>query len=102
EVDSLDGGRYSYLLRVPHQAVMLGQTPSTLALPLGTAPDMAFHGAITLDGSPATILPPATSGLPLDQLLRAGTLRIDLEVNAVNDDSDGDGIPDWWEDLHGL
>ena len=27
EVDALDGGHYSYLVRIPHQAMMLGQQP---------------------------------------------------------------------------
>ncbi len=102
EVDALDDGNQSYLLRIPHQAVMLGLPPSSQAVPLGTTTATAFHTAITLDGAPAGILPPATSGFDLDQLLRAGALRLDLEINAAAQDSDGDGLPDWWEDEHGL
>ena len=102
EVDVLDGGRLSYLVRVPHQAVMLGQSPSTLAVPLGTASATAYHTAITVDGSAATILPPATAGFELDQLHRAGAVRIDLGVDFASADTDGDGMPDWWEDEHGL
>jgi hypothetical protein len=102
EVDKLDGGNHSYLLRIPHQAVMLGLPASAQAVPLGTTTATAFHTAITLDGAPAGILPPATSGFDLDQLLRASALRLDLEINAAAQDSDGDGIPDWWEDEHGL
>ncbi|WP_367871016.1 Calx-beta domain-containing protein [Luteolibacter sp. Populi] len=102
EVDSLGGGKYSYLLRIPHQAVMLGQTPIAQAIPLGTTATTAFHIGITLDGGPATILPPSTSGFDLDQLSRATALRLDLEVDANATDTDGDGIADWWEDEHGL
>jgi hypothetical protein len=29
-------------------------------------------------------------------------MRVDLEINAAMPDGDGDGIPDWWEDEHGL
>jgi len=55
-----------------------------------------------VDGGPAAILPPATTSIDLDQLLRATAWRIDLEINVAPIDSDGDGMPDWWEDLHGL
>lgn len=102
EVDSFDDGNYSYLIRIPHQAMMLGQTPSSLTLPLGTVAATASHIAITLDGAPAGIMAPATSVLDLDQLLRASALRLDLEINVPTLDGDGDGIPDWWEDEHGL
>lgn len=102
EVDSLGGGQYSYLLRIPHQAVMLGQTPVAQTIPLGTSTTTAFHMGITLDGSPALILPPSTSAFDLDQLSRASALRLDLEVDSAALDTDGDGIPDWWEDQYGL
>ena len=100
--DSINGGTYSYRLRIPHQAMMMGQQASSLTVPLGTAPALATFETITLDGGPAAILPPASSGIDLDQLLRAAALRVDLEINAAALDSDGDGMPDSWEDLHGL
>jgi hypothetical protein len=102
DVDSLGGGQYSYLLRIPHQAVMLGQTPVVQTIPLGTTTTTAFHMGITLNGGPALILPPSTSGFDLDQLFRASALRLDLEVDAAALDTDGDGMPDWWEDENGL
>lgn len=102
EVDSLGGGQYSYLLRIPHQAVMLGQTPVSGTIPLGTTLATAFHMGITLNGSPALIMPPSTSAFDVDQLSRASALRLDLEVDSSALDTDGDGIPDWWEDKYGL
>lgn len=102
EVDSLDGGRYSYLLRIPHQAMMLGQQASSQLLPLGTVRATATHKTITFNGAPVTILPPATSVFDLDQILRATAIRIDLEIISLNSDLDGDGMPDWWEDANGL
>ncbi len=102
DVDVLDGGNYSYLLRIPHQAMMLGQEQVPQTLPLGTTATTASHVAISLDGSPAGILAPATSGFDLDQLLRASAMRLDLEINAAQQDSDNDGMPDWWEDANGL
>lgn len=102
EVDALNGGGFSYLVRIPHQAMMLGQQPSPLVLPLGTTTTTASHASISFNGAPATLLAPATSVFELDQLLRASALRVDLEINAASPDGDGDGIPDWWEDEHGL
>lgn len=102
DVDSLGGGQYSYLLRIPHQAMMLGQTPVAGAIPLGTNLATAFHMGITLNGNPALILPPSTSAFDVDQLTRASALRLDLEVDTSALDTDGDGMPDWWEDLYGL
>jgi hypothetical protein len=102
DVDELDGGRQSYLLRVPHQAVMLGQTASTQVLALGTTKSVATHTGITVDDHPAAILAPATSRFDLDQLLRASAVRMDLEIDTDVLDTDGDGMADWWEDEHGL
>ncbi|MGB1129324.1 MAG: Calx-beta domain-containing protein, partial [Haloferula sp.] len=91
-----------YSLRVPHQAVMLGESRSAQAVPLGAVGETAYHTGITVNGDPAGILPPATSGFELDQLLRASAVRIDLGIDGEQVDSDGDGMPDWWEDQHGL
>ena len=102
EVDALDNGRYSYLVRIPHQAMMLGQQASPLVLPLGTTTTTASHASISFNGAPASILSPSTSVFDLDQVLRASALRVDLEINAASPDEDGDGIPDWWEDKYGL
>lgn len=102
EVDALNGGTYSYLVRIPHQAVMLGQVASPLLLPLGTTTTTASHASISFNGAPAAMLSPASSLFDLDQLLRASAMRVDLEINAASPDGDGDGMPDWWEDEHGL
>lgn len=102
EVDALNGGNFSYLVRIPHQAMMLGQQASPLVLPLGTTTTTASHSSISFNGAPANMLVPATSVFDLDQLLRASAMRVDLEINAALPDEDGDGMPDWWEDEHGL
>lgn len=102
EIDALDGGNQSYLLRVPHQAVMLGQTPVSTVLPLGTTQTVATHSSIQVNDQPAAILAPATSRFDLDQLLRASAVRMDLEIDADVIDTDGDGMADWWEDENGL
>ena len=102
DVDELDGGSFSYFVRIPHQAMVLGQQALTQVLPLGNTTTTASLAGVSFNGSPARILAPATSVLDLNQVLRASTLRVDLEINAAEHDEDGDGIPDWWEDKYGL
>ena len=102
EIDELDDGRQSYLLRIPHQAIMLGQTPFAGSIPLGTSSAEVSFASVTVDGQEASIVTPGTSVLDVDQLLRGSAVRLDLEINAGIIDADGDGIPDWWEDEHGL
>lgn len=102
EVDELGGGEHSYLLRIPHQALVLEAQPSELAVPLGASPRTATHEVITLDGAALEMLPPATSGFPVEMVTRGSAIRIDLALSTEPLDGDGDGMPDWWEDEHGL
>ncbi len=95
-------GVFSYRLDVPHEALAPGLTASDRSVTLASAPSTNVHLAIRVDGEPATILGPAGPVFDADQLRRAATYRMDLMLNRVAPDSDGDGIPDWWEDLYGL
>jgi hypothetical protein len=95
-------GAFSYSLRVPHQALALGLSTSTEAVALTTTRARQTHLDITVDGHAATILSPGESVFDAAQALRAMTYRLDLEVEIPAADSDGDGMPDWWEDAHGL
>jgi hypothetical protein len=101
EVGELQGSS-SYFVRVPHNALVVGESSTSYTLPLGLTRSSASHIEITLDNHPTRILSPASSNIDLEQALRASTYRIDLEVIFPELDSDGDGTPDWWEDLHGL
>lgn len=100
-IQSLQGGAYSYKLKVPHQAKSLDSIASGASLPLKPA-DVEFEtSGILVNGEPAVPLN-GSFGFAASQPKRGAVHRLDLEVFHALDDSDGDGIPDWWEDLYGL
>jgi hypothetical protein len=93
-------GEFSYSLRVPHTALALGLTTAASSVALATGPSRQTHLDITVDGHAATILSPGESVFDVEQATRAMTYRLDLQVEIPAVDTDGDGMPDWWEDLH--
>ncbi len=95
-------GEFSYSLRVPHTALALGLTAGARSVALETSPTRQTHLDISVDGHAATIVSPGESAFDVEQAARAMTFRLDLQVEIPALDSDGDGMPDWWEDLHGL
>ena len=97
-----NGGALSYRLDVPHSALALGLSPAASSVPLALTEQTHQHLSVTLDGTPVTLLGPAGSSFTTAQLLRSATYRLDLGVSRHAADSDGDGLPDWWEDLYGL
>ena len=98
----LANGTLSYRLDVPHAAFALGLTSDSDAVPLPPVPEVNRHKQILVDGEAATLLGPAGSAFTTEQLLRTSTYRLDLAIGRAALDSDGDGIPDGWEDLYGL
>lgn len=98
----LDDGTYSYRMNLPHSALALGLSASVGGIPLPPVPEIHTHKSVSVNGLPAALLGPATSMFSTEQLLRTATYRMDLAIGAAAVDSDGDGIPDWWEDEHGL
>ncbi len=93
---------FSYRLDVPHSAFALGLDTDPGGVPLPPLPRTHVHALVQVDGQPATLLGPAGSTFTTEQLLRTATYRLDLGLDREAVDTDGDGIPDWWEDLHGL
>lgn len=97
-----NNGVFSYRLEVPHSALALGLSATDSSVPLALSEQTHRHSSVTLDGAPITLLGPAGSSFTSAQLLRSATYRLDLGVNRKAMDSDGDGLPDWWEDLYEL
>ncbi len=101
-LERLADGRFSYRLRIPHEALAYNLSVKPGALGLSSAAAQVQHLSIALDGRPLTVAPTAVDGFALDQSRRAGSQRIDLELLGASTDTDGDGAPDWWEDQNGL
>ena len=102
ELFELKDGTLSYRLDVPHSAFALGLDPDDHGIPMPPVAQTHVHRLIRVDGTVAEILGPASGAFTTEQLLRTSTYRLDLGVDREAVDSDGDGIPDWWEDAHGL
>ena len=98
----LKDGEFSYRLEVPHAAFALGLGTTGAGVPLPPFPVSHLHEAITVDGEPAELIGPAGVSFTTEQLLRTATYRLDLALGRRAPDSDGDGMPDYWEDQFGL
>ncbi len=92
----------SYRLDVPHSAFALGLETAPGEVPMPTAPQVNVHIDVRVDGQSAVLLGPAGSAFTTEQLRRTATYRLDLGVDRQAADTDGDGLPDWWEAAYGL
>lgn len=102
QLERLADGRFSYRLKIPHEVLAYDLSVSSKAVGLSSGGTRVEHLGITLDGKPLAVSAAAVGGFNLGQSNRAGIQRIDLAMANASPDSDGDGQPDWWEDLNGL
>lgn len=93
--------QFSYALQPVFETVVTGfpLSPNGLELTMGTTQYTRSTVSLRFDGVdyPATLVPPAGSTFNFSQLLRGELERVDLEVNVTFPDTDGDGLPDYWE-----
>lgn len=94
-------GPFSYRLTLPSQVLAYDLAVRPGAVPLAAATTKVQFVSVTLNGKPVTIAPIVATGLQVDQTRRAGAVRVDLSVDVIGMDSDGDGYPDDWEDANG-
>jgi hypothetical protein len=92
---------FSYALDVP--LAYLPEAPRINEfLAIGASPTSFKITAVTIDGRDATLPDGSKEFYGLSFASRGADYRLDLLVAGESLDSDGDGLPDWWEKLHGL
>ncbi len=94
-------GAFSYRMELPVKfQPMAHELGDALSV---AADDTPFRiQSLTINGVPAAVIDPSLHGVTTRFADRAGLLRMDVRVAMDSSDTDSDGMPDWWEDLHGL
>ena len=92
---------FSYALKVPLAYL---PSPNRRDEYLSIGPDETNFQIqeITIDGRPATLPDGSVEFYGFSFSSRSADHRLDLIVGGEIEDLDGDGLPDWWERLHGL
>ena len=90
--------QFSYCLEVPFASVIQGMPPPTDALMLAPVPLAYSFTNICVNTSVTTAVGGTT--FTFSQVNRGGYLRFDLVVTDRPIDSDGDGLPDDWENYY--
>jgi hypothetical protein len=95
-------GEFSYRIEIDQEtAPASDQLATTLAVGSGAA-RYKIQSA-TVNGYPASLLDPAQAAeIATSFANRGDELRIDFRTDIPTPDTDGDGLPDWWEQLYGL
>ena len=94
-------GDFSYSIEIP-QKYLPAEEELDAILAVGSVANVYRLESISVDGVEATPVDGDASILETSFANRVIEQRLDLRVTLPQDDTDGDGIPDWWEELHGL
>lgn len=100
----MKGGQMSYQVRVPGHLAVSGTLTGVLPglTVSGDAGVLPFRNtAITVNGRPVRMADPAGITFDATSLTRGSFRRLDFIYDGTLPDSDGDGVPDWWEEKYG-
>ncbi|GHC49587.1 Calx-beta domain-containing protein [Roseibacillus persicicus] len=103
-LSAMKGGEISYQIRVPQHLAIAETLESVLpGLPLQEGADEVFfkNTNLTLNGETLRLADPGAFQMELSTAQRGSFKRLDLIYDGPLPDTDGDGLPDWWEDKYG-
>lgn len=102
QLSSMKGGEISYQVRIPSVLATMGTLAGVLPGLTVSETAIPFHNTnVTLNGRPLRMADPAGVTFDLSSLTRGAFRRLDFIYDGELPDSDGDGIPDWWEEKYG-
>ncbi|MEM0897217.1 MAG: hypothetical protein AAGJ79_10050 [Verrucomicrobiota bacterium] len=103
QMESVANGEFSYKLEIPVEKVPPNFINSPNTVEATTTPQ-EFAMTVAVDGEPAILAlatgAPRTIPLTYAELFRGSFERIDLNFIGEIQDSDGDMMPDYWEQQH--
>jgi hypothetical protein len=94
-------GEFSYREELVLESAPAGDENMTLSVK--SQPTIYAMRSASLNGSPVRLLDPGqATGFATSYANRGAEYRFDFKVDIELPDSDGDGLPDWWEEMYGL
>jgi hypothetical protein len=92
--------QFSYVVDIPFESPVAGVPATSNALQMRLTAQTFNRALVFIGTNQATLIVPAMTNFTFSSADRANVERVDLLVAAKPADSDGDGLPDYWEDFY--